>query len=427
MSGQAFDVFVVGAADSSAASQARLAVTLAEHLGVSPPAVVKGLADRKLRAGNNLDQTTAQNLVRDLKALGAVTVIRPSGGSATASQVTPPGVSTPGAAKGVATPGHAPAMPASSAPMRTANSPALFASLDGGSPQATQAASAPIAAPRPRGQGAPPVAAYDPFGTPPSAPALKADGRESGSAPPASAFAPPPSSPSLSLSTGRTAPGGVRIPAPAPAPAPAPRQDSFAATDVDDAMLELDTSRSTTGFRKAPGTLAGASGLNMSKQLPGTSSDVGLAVDDAAAGDPFRVRCGKHGLFFDSRRASACTKCLEPARRVAATIEGGGQRFKLANFGDDSARRAFVGLGIALVVGLIPAAYHALRIGTRDLRRLRVEQELLSRKPATDEVIGRFDAIDGEVRRTKNRAMRNTAFVWMVVSGGILVGWYRLT
>jgi hypothetical protein len=363
MAGPGFDVFVVGAADSSTAGQARLAASLASHLGLPPAAVAKGLAERRLRAANNVDQAAAQALVRDLKGLGATTVVRPA---------TPP----------------------------TSTSQQAFAA-------------------------AAPAAAYDPIGPPPS----------SGGAPGGidARFGPPPSAPGLMVGTGApprgtAPPPPAARPAAAPAAAPAVTAQAFHASEIEDAPLELDTSKTNgEGFRKSPITIAGAGGIQTAAKLFNTSSASGLAVDAEAAGDPNRVRCPKHGLIYDTRKASGCSKCLAPARQVAARIATQAQGVKIADFGEDATRRALIGMGVALVVGLIPAAYHALRMGARDIHRLRDEQELLSRKPATDETLARFDAIESDVKRTKSRAMRNTGLVWLVVAGGTLVGWYRLT
>ena len=48
----------------------------------------------------------------------------------------------------------------------------------------------------------------------------------------------------------------------------------------------------------------------------------GLAVDSDAAADAYRVRCPKHGLTFDTRKASGCAKCMAPGRRMSAMTRG---------------------------------------------------------------------------------------------------------
>src|SRR5947207_10873862 len=105
MTGPFFDVFVVGAADGSAAGLQALASGLAGPLGMPAAAIAKALAERKLCAGKGLAQPDAQALVRDLKPMGAMTVIRPSSPADAPARpaappsgrpVTPPPVRGPG-------------------------------------------------------------------------------------------------------------------------------------------------------------------------------------------------------------------------------------------------------------------------------------------------------------------------------------------
>jgi hypothetical protein len=150
-------------------------------------------------------------------------------------------------------------------------------------------------------------------------------------------------------------------------------------------------------------------------------------VDSNAEADAHRMRCPKHGLFFDNRKASGCAKCLEPGRKMGVAMAEKARGFKLIEFEDSPVKRAFIGLAIALVMGFIPAAYHALGMGSREMRRLREEQEMVSRRAATEEIARRFEELDATVGVTKSRYMRNTGLLWVVISGGALVGWYRLT
>jgi hypothetical protein len=94
---------------------------------------------------------------------------------------------------------------------------------------------------------------------------------------------------------------------------------------------------------------------------------------------------------------------------------------------DNPVKRAFIGLAIALAMGFIPAAYHALGMGSRALGRLRAEQEIVSRRPATEEIARRFEEFDVTVAATKVSYMRNTGVIWVLVTSGALLGWYRLT
>jgi hypothetical protein len=66
-------------------------------------------------------------------------------------------------------------------------------------------------------------------------------------------------------------------------------------------------------------------------------------------------------------------------------------------------------------------------MGSRELRRLREEQESLSRRPATEEIARRFEELDTTVGNTKGKYTRNTGIIWLVIAGGAMVGWYRVT
>jgi hypothetical protein len=156
-----------------------------------------------------------------------------------------------------------------------------------------------------------------------------------------------------------------------------------------------------------------------------------VALDRDDTGNPNLVRCLRHGLRYDKSKSSGCLKCLSGARRMAAQIEdhsGISQARAAPSFLRASpARRATLGLGFALVLGLLPAVFHAFRLGPAEAKRLRIEQEELSRRAGTDEVYRRFDELEDAVAESRRRAMRNTGLVWLVVSAGALAGWYRLT
>jgi hypothetical protein len=71
--------------------------------------------------------------------------------------------------------------------------------------------------------------------------------------------------------------------------------------------------------------------------------------------------------------------------------------------------------------------YHALRIGPAATRGLRAEQEELSRRPGTQQVIERWEELESQVEQRHSAAKRSTGLVWLVVTVGALVGWYRIT
>jgi hypothetical protein len=384
-----FDVYVVGPVQAAAEPTA-LATALAGRLGVARPVVAQGLADRKLCAGRRLEAGAAQTLVRELRELGATTMMRPSVAAGPADTPARPAPVPTGASRQPAPSGRPASDPHSSRPP-SADSHDQFGPPPSGDFGRASGAADPFAPPPPKNKG----------------PALPA--------PAADRFGAPASSPSMSLEIGGSSP-----------PAPPARAAAHADPEDDEPSLELDIGPRTSSdeLRKSPSTVAGASALNIS--MAGGSSDSGLAVDSQAAAAAHRLRCPKHGLFFDTRRASGCPRCLEPGRKMSVALAEQARGFKLLDF-ESAVKRAFIGLAIALVMGFIPAAYHALGVASREMRRLRAEQAALSQRPATEEILRRFAEIDATVGHTRNRYTRSTALLWVVVTGGALIGWYRLT
>jgi hypothetical protein len=79
------------------------------------------------------------------------------------------------------------------------------------------------------------------------------------------------------------------------------------------------------------------------------------------------------------------------------------------------------------VLGFVPAAYHALRMGARDLHQIREQQEILSRKPGHR---GDQPSVREPQRRREERQEPRAADhrpVWVMFTGGALFGWYRTT
>jgi hypothetical protein len=392
MAGPFFDVFVVGAADGSPAGVQALATALSGPLGMPAAAIAKALNERKLCAGKGLVQQDAQAMVRELKPMGAMTVIRPAASDAPAL-----------GNNGRSGPPAPPVRPGPPPPVRSSGTMTMGA--------------------------APATTVDDPFAPPPSGPrGLVLDGPDSiaGKNP----FGSPSSAPGLQL-------------APSSGPkdaAPPVGHDPFAGgPDLEERSLELDMpapppkpaaaaagpESSGERPRSTGGSLPGASALNLNR-MAASSSASGLSVDKAVAAEAYRVRCHKHGLLYDSRKASGCGKCLDAGRKLSAALEAKAAGIRIASF-DNAIKRAFAGLGLALVIGFIPAAYHAFRVGARDIHRLRGEQELLSRKPATEEIVQRFNELNTTVDNAASRATRTTGIVWLVVSGLALAGWYRVT
>jgi hypothetical protein len=242
-------------------------------------------------------------------------------------------------------------------------------------------------------------------------------------------FAPPPSAPVLAMALGAL--DGPAAPAASGAAgAEGPEADGmFAPPGGAQVSLELDVATPRPQDRTTPvvaRSLPGASGLDH-QNLVATSSASNLSVGEEDPG-AHSIRCPKHGLLYDKRRAAGCRKCLEGVRSAAKEIEGRlPSKHQLAAIRETPVRRAFVGLGLALFLGFLPAAYHAFRPGADEVRRLRAEQEDLSRRTGTEDNLRRFDEIDTQVEKSRSRAARNTLIIWVAVSGAAFAVWYRVT
>jgi hypothetical protein len=366
MTAERFDVFVVGSSDPSPAAQSRLATAVASRHGAPLATVAQAIAEKRLRAGSGLDRAAAESLAHKLQGMGALTAIR-----AAASKPAEPPAERPAGA------------PASLRPLGS---------------RAEAPIATPYAEPRPRpGPPAQPAPEPDPFAPPPSIPIG------------------PLSLASMDLD---------RAPA-----SPSPRRhDLFTPAEGANASLELDLAPSPPLERTTPvaaRSLPGASGLDTNR-LVATSSASGLAIGEEEPG-AHAIRCPRHGLLYDRRRADGCRRCLEDVRAAAQAAEGRLPSRQLAALRESPARRAFLGLGFALFLGFLPAAYHAFRPGADEVRRLRAEQDELSHKTGTEDNLRRFDEIDELVAHSRSRAARNTFILWFAVSGVAFVGWYRIT
>jgi hypothetical protein len=367
MTAERFDVFVVGSSDPSPAAQSRLATAVATRHGAPLASVAQAIAEKRLRAASGLDRGAAEALARKLQGMGALTAIR----AAVAKPAEPPQPRpAPGAAP-MLRPLGGPREPPSGTPYAE--------------PQPRSAA-APAAPPEP-----------DPFAPPPSMPMA-----------------------ALSLAAMETSPAS-----------PPANPGLFMPTGGEDATLELALDTPAPRERMTPvaaRSLPGASGLDTNRVVA-TSSASGLALGDE---DPAArsVRCPRHGLLYDKRHADGCRRCLDDVREAARAEKGrlpSRQEAALAALRESPARRAFVGLGFALFLGFLPAAYHAFRPGADEVRRLRAEQDELSHKTGTEDNLRRFDDIDLLVEHSRSRAARNTFIVWLTVSGVALAAWYRIT
>ena len=177
-----------------------------------------------------------------------------------------------------------------------------------------------------------------------------------------------------------------------------------------------------SGLRKLP-TQASAGSL----REVGVQGGSGVGMD----ADPKNlnlIRCSQHGLYYDKTKASGCRKCMAQARDQAGQFQSRNTELRVGgDLRKNPAKRAFVGLGFALFIGLLPAAYYAFGPGASAAKQCRVEQEILSRQPGTEEILQRFDELDTQVARHRDRAIRNTAIVWIAVTGIAMAGWYKVT
>ncbi len=413
MAGQLFDVFVVGSADPSPAGETRLATALSSKHGVPLATVAKAISAKNLRAGQNLEPSQAQALVRQLQAVGAVTVIRPAAG---AGKPAPSAASTPAGRATMAPPPlpNRPSMTAAvstEAPIAANFGPPLSASPDaagvGGAFVALQSAG-PARASASR-------SAADPFAPPPGIMTPSPASLGSGVRPEA-----PPAGPVLPRNR------GSRTPAPtsqyaSPIPGTDPFQDDLSSGP----KLQL--------ARGGPEESADDSRPNRS-QFAGSLRDIGAAqesgvdVEDEAQNLNL-IRCAQHGLYYDKTKASGCRKCMSAAREMAAGFENRNaqKKIKVANLRDQPAKRAFIGLAVAFILGFLPAAYYAFGPGIAEARELRVRQELLSRQPETEDVLRQFDELDEQVTRSRERSLRNIALVWAATAAAAMAGWYKVT
>lgn len=395
MAGNLFDVFVVGSADTSSVGISRLAAALSTKHGIPLSTITKAIAAKNLRAGQGLEQTVAQTLVRQLQSIGAVTVIRPAN-----------------------TPTHHP-NPSSPPPMAlptVAGSTQPIVLVDKSNPftEVTDPSPATFGPPLniaksvtglQLGTGSPPLARKIP-GAPTAA----------------NPFEPPRSiTPVLEIT--REKPIGT----PTPQSHIRPSKDDLFASVASGPRLELARGDRATsadelsGLRRLP---TNASGTNL-REL-GLTGKSGVEADR----DPKNinlVRCVQHGLYYDKTKASGCRKCLSVARQMAGHIQGPNPKEQNdGGFNKNPTKWAFLGLAFALLIGLLPAAYYALGPGTAQAKHHRVEQEILSRQPGSEEILRRFDELERQIDNARSRSFRNTGIIWITISAIAMGGWFKL-
>jgi hypothetical protein len=375
---QLFDVFVIGTLEPGPAAEARLAEALARKSGRPAAVIAQALAGKNLRLAHGVAREMADAITREMQGLGAATAVSPH---------------APGP--------HAPATP----------TPVQGFALGHGS---TKPGLGPPPVPASAGTGAgAPRFTLTPLGAAAVAPSLRPAA--------ASAPLPPPRPAALPLPEADPPPydnpsaiSSFALPE-TPPPAPSPFTPDGAGGEP---VLELNRSKQPPKQRNAHHTLAGASALNTDK-IVATNSASGLTLDDGTDGD--MERCPTHGLLFDRRKTRGCRKCLQ-ARKTANQRDtpAGGLRAS-------PGKRAFVGLGFALVLGFAPAAYYATHPAAAEIGKLRAEQTELSQKPGTEEILRRFDELDALVDSRRWHVIGNTAVIWLAASGALMAGFYKVT
>jgi hypothetical protein len=407
MAANLFDVFVVGSNDPSAAGETRLAAALSTKHGVPLPTVAKAIAAKNLRAGQGLEQAQAQALVRQLQGMGAVTVIRPAAGRSPANTgQSPRATQSMDKVSGVP--------PVASSAVSAVPSPSPGSSWSDGLLPGFSPATLPSSGGRGVGMPSVGAAAADPFA--PLAPAMSPQALAGGRDPFQPSHVPSPVVPTARART------------PPPAHQPVPSSSGLALAVEPAPRIEL-----ARGGRGAPPDDEDVAVARPRQSMSASSlreMDAGGAsgvVVDQDTKNINLVRCVQHGLYYDKTKASGCRKCLAGARGYVSKIEGKDDKLRVADFQGKPAKRAFLGLTLALLLGFLPAAYYCFGPGATEAGRLRLEQEMLSRQPGTEGTLRAFDDLDVQVRSSHERSSRNTAIVWFAVTGVAMLGWYRIT
>ena len=411
MTGEQYEVVVTGPAEATPAAEARLGAMLARTHGLPAAGVARALGQKNLRVGEGLSREAAEALVRQLQSMGALTAMRRSTVAMSAVQPVP-------------TPVHG--FPATGAPAAQ--------TLQGVGAVPSSAASSAG-----RGQGLGPLAwgspgMPSPMPQPSASPGLRPLGASRGDS--GAALPAPVASEHARIPTGL----GMDIPSAISSFAlpetPSPPRDPgnpFSVPEEGEQALELDVKpKEPVVYSRNPHTIAGASALNTNK-ITATSSVSGLrTTNDEAREDT--IRCPTHGLLYDSRKHAGCRRCLEIKRSAARGEDAPGQRAAASGARRGTwasnlspAKRAFMGLALALFIGFAPAAFYTLGPVNSGVLRLRAEQTALSARPGTEDNLARFDQIEADVDRARSRGLRNTLMLWVGATGLLLAGWYRAT
>lgn len=463
-----YDLFVVGATDPSPVAQMHLAARLAEKFHAPAAQIAQAIASRNLRAGQGLDDAQARVLADQLTKLGAVTELRPSVGGKGPRHTTGAHPIATGAAPGGpptlggpmsphTTPGGGPAPTAGfglgtldGGP--TMGGPPVFGSHGGGG----MPGGAPTlgGAPGLAGRGGPvtmgnDIVGRDPFAgsaspsgplptlaTPLGGPGM---GTMGGGPMPTLGGAPTMGGGPMTLGGGPPTMGGPltmgRGGAPTSLTPLGQKTKASAFSQVSDTgvapKLELARGGPATSSDEMPAARRPDIGASLAGGRGGLAPSGASGVEAVTDAKAYMVRCMEHGLYFDKRTASGCRKCLEPAaakaQNLAKKMDRRSLGFKLMMLREDPVRRAFYGLAFALLIGLIPAAVHAIQFGRPEVDAYRTKQAELSKQIGTQETLDKWRELDDRAHDSHGKNMRNTAIIWVVIGGVCLGGWYRWT
>jgi hypothetical protein len=203
--------------------------------------------------------------------------------------------------------------------------------------------------------------------------------------------------------------------------------------------------------------LAIASGKDRRITLKSADAFTPLVVDLADTGDfaqpgpdgrtgvrgPDTVRCPIHGLAYNRRTASGCVRCMAPARAQAKQmqakhLEDGFPVPVSARAATDRgsppawlstpARRAFLGLAVALLLGFLPAVIYARTSVRNEISALRARQVEISTAPAERAAVAQaqFDDLDAAVNAVQRAGAGKTLLIWLAVTAATGAAWSRL-
>jgi hypothetical protein len=369
-----YHVFVDGAADASPAGNDKLAAAVAAHYGLPVADLQARIASGRFRVKGNCDRETADSYIRDLTALGARCSLEEASPSNAAKTPLPfPAVTA-----------QPPARPSQSALPPRQNPPPAMART----------------ATPPKGFQSGLAAAFsgeqqvDNFGALDDNALLKlssVDGRDD--APPADAFAPPPTAAAPAAKPdGKAKPAG---PAAKPKAKDEPL-DMFAPPDAEDANFQVDL---------APEEVARAAKKKVS--IPPATEPVEPA--------PSTSRASRPSLQVPTERAS------RPSLQAVTGSRATGLR--------DPKTRFVVGIVLAIVLGFIPAHFIAHLQESSAYAKVDANVNAVQHDAVTPDDYAALDGFRAGQLARKHDERRNIALlamlIWAAGGAGIAYVWFR--